>query len=44
VAACRYVDEALPNAPLVLAAGWLERHRIDLVVYGDDFSEETLAK
>jgi hypothetical protein len=42
VAACRYVDEALPNAPLVLAAGWLERHRIDLVVYGDDFSEETL--
>jgi cytidyltransferase-like protein len=43
VAACRYVDEVLPNAPLILGADWLERHRIDLVVHGDDFSEEALS-
>jgi cytidyltransferase-like protein len=42
VAACRYVDEAVPNAPLVVGADWLDRHRIDLVAHGDDFTEETL--
>lgn len=43
VAACRYVDEALPDAPLILGADWLDQHRIDLVVHGDDFNEETLS-
>lgn len=40
VSSCRYVDEVIPNAPLVIDPGWLNTHQIDLVVHGDDFSEE----
>ena len=37
VRGCRFVDEVVPNAPLVITREWLELHRIDLVVHGDDF-------
>ena len=40
VASCRYVDEVVPNAPLIIDQKWLDTHQIDLVVHGDDFSEE----
>ena len=40
VSSCRYVDEVIPNAPLVIDPEWLNTHQIDLVVHGDDFSEE----
>ena len=40
VAECRYVDEALPNAPLMVDRAWIEKYNIDLVVHGDDFSQE----
>ena len=40
VSSCRYVDEVVPNAPLVIDQERLNTHRIDLVVHGDDFSEE----
>ena len=40
VSSCRYVDEVVPNAPLVIDQEWLNTHQIDLVVHGDDFSEE----
>ena len=40
VAGCRYVDEVLPNAPLMVDRAWIEKYRIDLVVHGDDFSQE----
>ena len=40
VSSCRYVDEVVPNAPLIIDHAWLHTHRIDLVVHGDDFSEE----
>jgi len=40
VSSCRYVDEVVANAPLVIDEAWLNAHRIDLVVHGDDFSEE----
>ena len=40
VAGCRYADEVLPDAPLVVDQAWVEKHRIDLVVHGDDFNEE----
>lgn len=43
VAACRYVDEVLPNAPLRVDRDWIEQHDIHLVVHGDDFSAEQLA-
>lgn len=40
VAACRYVDEVLPDAPLRVSAEWIAAHRLDVVVHGDDFDEE----
>jgi len=40
VSSCRYVDEVVANAPLIIDQEWLNTHRIDLVVHGDDFSEE----
>lgn len=42
VAGCRYVDEVIPNAPLQVDSQWIEKHDIDLVVHGDDMSEEQL--
>ncbi len=44
VAACRYVDEVLPNAPWVTDRGWIEKHNIHLVVHGSDYSQEDLNK
>jgi cytidyltransferase-like protein len=40
VEACRYVDEVIPDAPLAVTSDWIERHRIDLVVHGDDLDDE----
>jgi glycerol-3-phosphate cytidylyltransferase len=40
VEACRYVDEVVPDAPLEVSEDWIERHRIDLVVHGDDLDPE----
>ncbi len=40
VEGCRHVDEVLPDAPLTIDRAWIERHNIDLVMHGDDFSSE----
>ena len=40
VSGCRYADEVLPNAPLIVSRAWIEEHDIHLVVHGDDFSRE----
>ena len=42
VAGCRYADEVLPNAPLIIDRAWVEEHDIHLVVHGDDFPRERL--
>ena len=42
VAACRYVDEAIPNAPWIIDSDFIAQHQIDLVVHGDDYSEQEL--
>ena len=42
VAGCRYVDEVVPNAPLIVDRSWIKRHDIHLVVHGDDSSQEQL--
>ena len=42
VGTCSYVDEVLPNAPLRVHDEWIDRHGIDLVVHGDDLSDEHL--
>jgi cytidyltransferase-like protein len=44
VAACRYVDEVIPDAPLLLTEEYLQQHQIDLVVHGDDISDATCQK
>ena len=40
VAGCRWVDEVISDAPWKLDASWIEKYRIDLVVHGDDYSQE----
>ena len=42
VAGCRYVDEVLPNAPWVTGHDWIEKHDIQLVAHGSDYSQEEL--
>jgi glycerol-3-phosphate cytidylyltransferase-like family protein len=41
IEACRFVDEVIPDAPLRLTADFLVKHDLDLVVHGDDVSDET---
>ena len=40
VAGCRYADEVVPDAPWIMDAAWIEEHKIDLVLHGDDYSQE----
>lgn len=40
IKACQFVDEVIPNSPIGITKEWIESHHIDLVVHGDDFSEE----
>jgi cytidyltransferase-like protein len=42
VAGCRYVDEVVPDAPWTIDRTWIEKYDINLVVHGDDYSQETL--
>jgi glycerol-3-phosphate cytidylyltransferase-like family protein len=44
IEACRYVDEVIPNAPGRLTAKFLDEHRLDLVVHGDDVAESAAAE
>ena len=42
IAACQFVDEVIPNAPLIVTREWIDEHDLQLVVHGDDLDEETL--
>jgi cytidyltransferase-like protein len=42
VAACQFVDEVIPDAPLTVTREWIDEHRLDLVVHGDDLDDEAL--
>ena len=42
VESCKYVDEVIPNAPLVIDNRYLEENNIDIVFHGDDITEELL--
>ena len=42
VSGCRYVDEVVPDAPWIIDRAWIKKHKIDLVVHGDDYSQEGL--
>ena len=40
VAACRYVDKVIPDAPLIVTHDWIEENEIDVVVHGNDFTND----
>lgn len=42
IAACRFVDEVVPDAPLTVGQEWIDEHELDLVAYGDDLEDESL--
>jgi cytidyltransferase-like protein len=42
IAACRYVDEVLPDAPFRVTTEFLERHDLSVVVHGDDISQAVI--
>jgi cytidyltransferase-like protein len=43
IAACRYVDEVLPDAPFRVTPEFLEQHELSVVVHGDDISQQVIA-
>ena len=43
IAACRFVDEVVVDAPLRVTAEFLAAHDIDLVVHGDDLAPDVAA-
>ncbi|MFH1644732.1 MAG: adenylyltransferase/cytidyltransferase family protein [bacterium] len=44
VQACRYVDEVIPKAPLIITDELIDKNKIDVVVHGDDFDKEKIKK
>jgi len=40
IKSCRYVDEVIENAPLVITEEFINEHNISYVVHGDDVSDE----
>jgi cytidyltransferase-like protein len=37
VRGCRFVDEVVPDAPLIITQEWIDLNGVGLVVHGDDF-------
>lgn len=44
IAACRHVDEVVPDAPTCPTPDFLDRHRIDIVAHGDDYTAEQVER
>lgn len=42
VEACRYVDGVIRNAPTYVSDYWIDKHDIDFVVAGEDYSDEVI--
>ena len=42
VEACKYVDEVIPGSPMVTTKEFMEKHNIDIVVHGDDYTQAQL--
>ncbi len=40
VKACKYVDEVIPKSPLVTTEEFIKNHGIDIVVHGNDYTQE----
>jgi cytidyltransferase-like protein len=43
IAACRYVDEVIPDSPYRLTQEFLDEHDLALVVHGDDVGADGVA-
>lgn len=43
IAACRYVDEVIPDSPYRQTQEFLDEHRLALVVHGDDLGSDGIA-
>ena len=39
VGACKYVDKVIGNVPLRVTDEFIDKHKIDVVVHGDDYDE-----
>ena len=39
---CKYVNEVVQNAPLIVTKDFIESHKIDFVIHGDDFNQNKL--
>ncbi|MDE0825022.1 MAG: adenylyltransferase/cytidyltransferase family protein [Dehalococcoidia bacterium] len=44
VSGCRYVNEVIPDAPWTMNADFMEQHAIDLVIHGDDYTDEQVSE
>jgi len=42
VEACKYVDEIIPDAPLVVTNEFLSQHGIDALIHGDDLTADDI--
>jgi ethanolamine-phosphate cytidylyltransferase/choline-phosphate cytidylyltransferase len=42
MAGCKYVNEIINDAPLIVTKEFIQQHNIDLVVHGDDFNPAKL--
>ncbi len=42
IAACQFVDEVIPDAPLRVTREFIAEHELDVVVHGDDLDEDAL--
>jgi phosphoenolpyruvate phosphomutase len=40
IESCKYVDQIIPNAPLVVTQKYLAENEIDLIVHGDDLTDQ----
>ncbi|MAK56875.1 MAG: glycerol-3-phosphate cytidylyltransferase [Pusillimonas sp.] len=40
VRSCKYVDEVIEASPLVITEDFINKHKIDYVVHGDDVTKE----
>ena len=44
VEACKYVHKVVENPPMPITREFIEKHKIDLVIHGDDMSQDQLRK
>ena len=41
---CKYIDEVIPGTPLTVTKDFIKKHKIDVVVHGDDFNMQKIER